>query len=86
MGFRQTKDLDYYEVVKKKVRFHRTKDLKNCIKGKGKKIMGFEQTKDFDCYEEGRKKMGVDPTKYLELYEYTQEKAEKSWVSSELKI
>ena len=30
--------------------------------------------------------MGFDRTKDLKLYAYTKEKAEKSWVSGELKI
>ena len=44
--------------------------------------MGFGGTKDLDCYEVGRKNQGFDQTKDLILYEYTQEKAEKSWVWS----
>ena len=48
--------------------------------------MGFGQTKDLDCYVPGKKKMGFDRTKDLKFYEYTKEKAEKSWVSSKPKI
>ena len=49
--------------------------------------MGFGQAKYLDCYEDGRKKMEFDRTKDLNLYaSYSKEKAEKSWVSGELKI
>ena len=40
--------------------------------------MGFRRTEDLYCYVKRKKKMGFGQTKDLKLYEYTQEKAEKS--------
>ena len=43
-------------------------------------------SKDLDCYEKGRKKMGFRWSKDLKLYDDTEKKSKKSWVSHKVKI